>query len=453
MTDATEPERRTILEKLGLNRPELRAWAFYDWANSAFWTTIIAAVFPIYFARVAAADLEPSVATTRFAAATTVAMVIVALLSPILGAMADYAGLKMKMLGGFVGLGVLATGSMYFIERGDWKLAIVLFVLGNIGVTGSIVFYESLLPHIATEDERDMVCSAGFALGYLGGGLLLAVNLLWIQRPELFGISGETTASRLSFLSVALWWAGFSLPLFRTIREPRTRLEPDEGVGENPLKVAFVRLGETFRELRLYKHAVLMLLAFLIYNDGILTIIRMATSYGAEVGLSQGVLISALLITQAVGIPFAFLFGWLAKRITAKRAIFLALGVYVIISIVGYRLDSAADFYLLAVMVGTVQGGSQALSRSLFSNIIPKHKSAEFFAFFGVFDKFAGIFGPALFAFTIMTTGSSRNAVLSVIAFFVVGAGILFFVDPEEGRRVAREAEANLKPVGQPSPT
>jgi UMF1 family MFS transporter len=436
-----------MLERLGLHRPELRAWALYDWANSAFWTTIIAAVFPIYFTRVAAYGLEPSEATARFAASTTVALVVIALLSPILGAMADYAGLKMKMLGGFVVLGVLATGSMYFIERGDWKLATLLFVLGNIGVTGSIVFYESLLPHVASEDERDMVCSAGFALGYLGGGLLLAVNLLWIQKPELFGISGETMASRLSFLSVAVWWAGFSIPLFRTVREPSTRLEPDEGKGENPLKVALVRLGETFRELRLYKHAFLMLLAFLIYNDGILTIIRMATSYGTELGLSQGVLISALLITQAVGIPFAFLFGGLARWIGAKRAIFLALAVYVVISVVGYRLDSAADFYLLAVMVGTVQGGSQALSRSLFSNIIPKHKSGEFFAFFGVFDKFAGIFGPALFALTIVTTGSSRNAVLSVIAFFVVGAGILYFVDPEEGQRIAREEEAKLKAV------
>jgi MFS transporter, UMF1 family len=419
----------------------------YDWANSAFWTTIIAAVFPIYFAKVAAADLPPSVATARFAAATTVAMVVIALLSPVLGAMADYAGLKMKMLGGFLGLGVLATAAMFFIERGDWKLATLLFVLGNIGVTGSVVFYESLLPHVAREDERDMVCSAGFALGYLGGGLLLAVNLLWIQKPELFGISGATMASRLSFLSVAVWWLGFSIPLFRNVREPERLLERDERAGESLVRVALTRLGETFRELRLYKNAVLMLLAFLIYNDGILTIIRMATSYGTEVGLSQGVLISGLLITQAVGIPFAFLFGWLAKLISAKRAIFLSLAVYVVISIVGYRMTTDSDFYLLAVLVGMVQGGSQALSRSLFSNIIPAHKSSEFFAFFGVFDKFAGIFGPALFAITIMATGSSRNAVLSVIAFFVVGAALLSLVDVEEGMRVAREEEAKLKPV------
>jgi UMF1 family MFS transporter len=435
---------KSILERFGLHRPELRAWALYDWANSAFWTTIIAAVFPIYFARVAAADLPPAVATTRFATATTLAMVFIALLSPVLGALADYAGLKMKMLGAFLGLGVAATGAMVFLGRGDWELALVLFVLGNIGVTGTLVFYESLLPHVAREDERDMVASAGFALGYLGGGLLLALNLLWIQKPELFGIADATTASRLSFLSVAVWWLGFSLPLFRNVREPERRLGAGESGRESPLRAAFSRLGETFRELRRYRDAFLMLAAFLVYNDGILTIIRMATSYGTEVGLDQSVLISALLITQVVGIPFAFLFGWLAKRITAKRAILLALVVYAGISIVGYRISTASDFYLLAILVGTVQGGAQALSRSLFSTLIPAHKSAEFFAFFGVFDKFAGIFGPALFAITIAATGSSRNAVLSVIAFFVVGGILLSFVNVEKGRRVAREAEASL---------
>jgi UMF1 family MFS transporter len=307
-----------------------------------------------------------------------------------------------------------------------------------------MVFYESLLPHIAREDERDMVASAGFALGYLGGGLLLALNLLSIQKPDWFGLTSGS-ATRLSFLSVAVWWLLFSIPIFRTVREPERRLEADEAPGENPLRVAFSRLSETFGELKTYRHAFLMLLAFLIYNDGILTIIRMATSYGTELGLSQGILISALLITQIVGIPFAFLFGALARRITAKRAIFLALVVYTFISIVGYRLKTASDFYLLAVLVGTVQGGSQALSRSLFSTIIPSHKSSEFFAFFGVFDKFAGIFGPALFALTILTTGSSRNAVLALIAFFVLGGLLLAFVDVDEGRRVAREAEANLK--------
>jgi UMF1 family MFS transporter len=214
------------------------------------------------------------------------------------------------------------------------------------------------------------------------------------------------------------------------------------------MKVAFSRLSETFREISRYRQAFLMLAAFLVYNDGILTIIRMATSYGSEVGLDQSVLISALLLTQAIGIPFAFLFGWLAQRITAKRAILLSLAVYMVVTLVGYRLQTARDFYLLAFLVGTVQGGSQALSRSLFSTLIPAHKSAEFFAFFGVFDKFAGIFGPALFAGTIAATGSGRNAVLATAAFFVVGGLLLALVDVEAGRKAAREAEANLSSRG-----
>jgi UMF1 family MFS transporter len=439
---------RALLERLGLHRPELRAWALYDWANSAFWTTIVAAVFPIYFTRVAASDLPPASATARFATATTLAMVAIAVLSPLLGAMADFAGWKKKMLGAFVAIGVVATAAMYFIGRGDWELALLLFAIGNIGVTGSLVFYESLLPHVAREEERDMVASAGFALGYLGGGLLLAVNLLAIQKPELLGISDSATATRLSFLSVALWWLGFSIPLFRQVREPERRLSADETGAESAIRVAFTRLSETFREISIYRQAFLMLVAFLIYNDGILTIIRMATSYGTEVGIDQSVLISALLLTQAVGIPFAFLFGWLAERMTAKRAILLSLGVYVLVTLVGYRLKTARDFYLLAFLVGTVQGGSQALSRSLFSTLIPAHKSAEFFAFFGVFDKFAGIFGPALFAATIAATGSGRNAVLATVGFFLVGGVLLALVDVEAGRKAAREAEAKLSSRG-----
>jgi UMF1 family MFS transporter len=227
--------------------------------------------------------------------------------------MADYAGLKMKMLGAFVVLGVASTALMVFIGEGDWKLAIGLFVVSNIAVTGILVFYESLLPHVAREDERDMLCSTGFALGYLGGGLLLAVNLFWIQKLELFGLSGAAMATRLSFLSVALWWVGFSIPIFKNVREPERRLEADERASESPFRVAFNRLGETFGEVRTYKHAFLLLLAFTIYNDGILTIIRMATSYGTELGLAQDVLISALLITQVVGIPFAIFLGYLAR--------------------------------------------------------------------------------------------------------------------------------------------
>lgn len=433
------------LERSGLGRSELRAWAMYDWANSAFMTTIIAAVFPIYFASVAAADLPPEVATIRFSTVTTIALLCVAVLAPILGAVADYAAIKLRMLAGFMALGVIATGAMFFIERGDWLLAAVLFGLGNIGASGSFVFYDSLLPHLVREGEIDRVSTAGYALGYVGGGLLLAINLAWIQAPEFFGIAGSEMAVRLSFVSVSLWWLGFAIPLFRHVREPERALELDEREGGNPIRTAFTRLGETLRELRGYRQAFLMLLAFLVYNDGINTIIRMATIYGTEIGIEQGALITALLITQFVGIPFAFLFGRLAGVIGARRSIFVALGVYLAISVLGYFMRTPLHFFALAIMVGTVQGGSQALSRSLFASMIPRHKSAEFFGFFAVFEKFAGILGPAVFGLTTALTGSSRNAILSVIAFFVIGGVLLSFVNVEEGRRAARRADEDLR--------
>jgi MFS transporter, UMF1 family len=296
-----------------------------------------------------------------------------------------------------------------------------------------------LLPHIASDKEMDRVSSAGYALGYVGGGLLLVVNLLWIVKPGWFGLPDSGFASRLSFLSVAVWWVVFSIPLFRRVNEPPIKPDAAALAAGNLVRASFVQLSDTLRELRQYRQAALMLLAFLIYNDGIGTIIRMAGLYGAEMHLPRNALIGAIVMVQFVGIPFAVLFGKLAGRIGAKRAIFLSLVVYVIISVLGYRMTTAREFYLLAFLVGTVQGGSQALSRSLFATMVPRHKSSEFFGFFAVFEKFAGIFGPALFAVTAALTGSSRNAILSVIVFFVVGAALLARVDVKEGQRVARE--------------
>ena len=437
-----------ILERLGLHRPELCAWAMYDWANSAFMVTIVTAVFPIYFSSVAAADLDPATASFRFAVTTTLALSFVAVLAPVLGALADFAGIKKKMLGACVGLGVVATACMFFIQQGDWVLAALLFAFANIGVTSSLVFADSLLPHIASPAELDRVSTAGYALGYLGGGLLLVVNLAWIQAPEAFGLSGAELASRLSFVSVAIWWLGFSIPLFRKVPEPVRTLEADEHAGESAIRASFVRLGETLRELRGYRQAFLMLLAFLVYNDGIGTIIRMATTFGTEIGLEQGDLITAVVLVQFVGVPFAFVFGQLAARIGAKRAIFLSLVVYTVISVLAYGMTTATGFYALALLVGMVQGGSQALSRSLFASMVPRHKSAEFFGFFGVFEKFAGIIGPGVFAVMILLTGSSRGAILSLITFFVVGGLLLSRVDVEAGQAAARRAEADLRAAG-----
>jgi MFS transporter, UMF1 family len=439
----------SLLSRLGLDRPELRAWAMYDWASSAVQTTIMVAVFPIYFVKVAGAGIAESGATQRLATVNSLALVIIALLSPILGAISDYRGNKKRLLALFMGLGVAAILGMFFIQRGDLDLASTLFTLSLVGVTGSYVFYEALLPHIARPGEIDRVSTAGYALGYVGGGILLALNLAWIQRPDWFGLPAgaglsqhqATLPVRLAFISVAVWWIVFSLPLFRRVPEPPPRLESDERRGENPVRAAFTRLVETFRELRTYRNAFLMLLAFLIYNDGIQTIIKMATAYGTELGIGQNALIGAILLVQFVGIPCSFLFGMLAGRIGAKRALFLGLVAYTVISLLGYFMKTATHFYLLAGLVGMVQGGTQALSRSLFASMIPRHKSGEFFGFFSVFEKFAGIFGPLIFAGTIAVTGSSRNAILSVILFFAVGALLLWPVNVEEGQQIARAAD------------
>ena len=441
---ATDTSGPRWLQALGLHRRELRAWAFYDWANSAFVTTIVAAVFPIFYASVAAADLPGDEATQRYAFTTSVALALVALLTPVLGAVADYLGAKKRLLGSFLVLGVLATATMFFISQGQWLFASLVFVFGNVGFSGANVFYNALLPHIAGEDEIDRVSTAGYALGYLGGGLLLAINLAWILAPGTFGLADAEVATRLSFVSVAIWWLGFSIPLFRRVPEPPRQLESDEVVSLNPVRVAVTRLVETFHEIRGYRHAFLFLLAFLAYNDGISTIIRMATVYGTEIGLGQTDLIGAILLVQFVGIPFTFLFGLLAGRIGAKRALYLGLSVYIVVSILGYFMSEALHFYALAILVGMVQGGAQGLSRSVYASLIPRHKSAEFFSFFAVGDKFAGILGPFIFGWVSVLAGSSRLAILAVIAFFIIGMALLTRVDIPAGRHAARQAERAL---------
>ncbi len=420
-----------FLDRLGLGRRDLRAWAMYDWANSAFQTTIIAAIFPIYFQKVAAAGLPAPVATGRFAWATTWSILIVAIIAPLLGSAADRAPLKKPLLAVFLGIGAAATAAMFFISRGEWQFALTLFVIGNVGVAASIVFYESMLPHIASPDELDRVSTAGYAMGYVGGGVLLAINIVMMAQPGWFGLADKDQAVRASLASVAVWWVVFSIPLFRSVPEPPVRRDAREGTG---LAGAVRGLWDTLSELRRYRNAFLLLLAFLLYNDGVQTIIRMATIYGTEIGLDDNAMIGALLVTQFIGIPFSFLFGSIAGRVGAKAAIFGGLAVYVVISVLGYYMHSSAEFFALAVLVGMVMGGTQALSRSLFASMIPKEKSSEFFAFFGVFERYAGILGPAVFAWVVERSGSSRNAILSVVAFFVIGAVILAFVDVKAGR-------------------
>jgi UMF1 family MFS transporter len=307
------------------------------------------------------------------------------------------------------------------------------------------VFYEALLPSVAPHGALDRTSTAGYALGYLGGGVLLAVNAAWYLFPEHFGFADAGQAVRGSFVSVAIWWALFSVPLFRTVREPTPRLTAEERVGLAPAKVGFGRVVGTLRELKRYPDLFVFLLAYLVYNDGVGTIIKMATIYGDELGIEPGHMIGALILVQFVGIPFTFAFGRLASRVTAKNGVFLCLGVYGAISVGGFFMSESWHFWGLALAVATVQGGIQGLSRSLYASMIPLGRSTEFFGFYSISSKFAGIAGPLVFAVAGQSMGTSRWGILSLTLFFVVGAVLLRRVDVTAGQERARQAEGRMR--------
>jgi UMF1 family MFS transporter len=435
------------LEALGLHRRELRAWAMYDWANSAFATTIMGALASPFYASVAASHLPANMRTAYWAWTTSIALFIIAVISPVLGAVADYMGSKKKFLAFFAGLGILFTSFLSLVGTGQWLFASIVFIVANIGFAGANVFYESLLPNIADGREVDRVSTAGYAMGYVGGGLLLALNFLWIAWPETFGLRDVEQATRLSFFSVSVWWALFSVPLFRRVREPPRALEAAETLGVSPLRIGFRRVGETLGELRRHKQVFLFLLAFWFYNDGIGSIIKMAAIFAVEIGISTQDILLTFLAVQFLGIPFTFGFGWLAGRIGAKRGLQLSLAVYLTICIFGYFVTTPAHFFTMGLAVATVQGGSQALSRSIFATIVPKSKSSQFFGFFSVSAKFAGIFGPLLFGIVGAAMGDSRPAIVSLVIFFIIGMFFLARLDVEEGRRVAAEEDAEMRVV------
>ena len=422
---------------------EVFGWVMYDWANSAFATTIMAAVLPVYYSDVAAVNLAPNIRTAYWGYTTSFAMLLVALSIPLLGAIADHLNAKKRFLRFFAYLGCLATTLLVFIETGDYLFCSILYIIGNLGFACANVFYDSLLINVAAEEDMDRVSSAGYAMGYLGGGLLLIINLVMILFPEKLGIPAGTWPARLSFVSVGIWWLIFSIPIFRYVKEGKS-----DGTKRQkfpPLSVGFTRLGNTYREASKYKHLFRFIVAFWLYNDGIGTIMRMATIYGREIGIDANALIGALLLTQFVAFPFSFLFGWIAQKINTKKAIYLTLIIYSGIVCYGFFLDSAFDFWILAFMVGTVQGGAQALSRSLYASMVPKHKSAEFFSFMGISSKFAAIVGPLVFAVVGQITGSSRNGIVSLVLFFILGMVVLRSVDVDEGRRIAQIENAQYQ--------
>jgi MFS transporter, UMF1 family len=406
------------------NRQTL-SWAFYDWANSAFATTVMAGFFPVFFQKFWSVDVSPTDTTSRLGYGNAIAGAVIALLAPVLGAIADRGGRRKQFMFAWTLLGVLATGALYLVAQGQWFYALLLFVLGTIGFNGGVVFNDSLLLDVAQPKDFDRVSAFGYALGYLGGGLLFLVNVIMVQKPALFGLRDSAQAVQMSFVTVAVWWLLFTIPVMRGVREQEKG--PHPGIG-TAIARGFRELGSTIAHVRQYKTLVMFLVAYWFYIDGVNTIIKMAVNYGTALGLDTGKLLTALLVTQFVGFPAALLFGWLGDRIGPKRGILIGLVVYAGITVYAYFLDSEAEFFALAIAVGFVQGGVQSLSRSLFGRMVPEGKNAEFFGFYNMMGKFATVLGPLLIAIVAALTHNERASIVSLVLLFVIGGTLLWRV-------------------------
>lgn len=412
----------------------INAWCLYDAGNSAFATTIMAAILPVYFREIAAAGMPVNLPSTLWGYTSSLSLLFGASLAPILGSMADVSGSKKRFLAAFTLLGVLSTALLFFTGKGDWLPTLALYALGSLGFSLSMIFYDALLPHIAPPGQMDMVSSRGYAWGYIGGGTLLAVNLAAVAFLP------GTLGARLSFVSVAVWWSVFTIPLLLFIPEPPSEYPPPKG-SRAVLTLGFRQLADTFRQMRNYRELLIFLAAYWLYNDGVGTIMKMAAIYGAEKGIGMMNLVGALLVTQFVGAPFAMLFGRLSLRLGGKKTITIGLAWYAMISLGAFFLESAWHFWVLAIAVGMAQGGVQAISRSTYGMMIPKGKTGEFFAFYDVFSKFSGVAGPALFALLTQISGSPRLGIASLVIFFAGGIFLLQKVDVEKG---IAEAENHL---------
>ena len=401
---------------------------------------MVTAILPVYYRElVLNSGGAPADATAYWAYTNSISLLLVAVVGPFLGATADAIGGKKLFLSIALFLGVLGSAALAWVRNDNFILASLIFTVANLGFAGGNIFYEALLPYIARADDLDRVSARGYAYGYLGGGLLLFIDVLWLFRPDWFGMPDRAFAVRACFVSVALWWAVFALPLLRK----SIGRESIQRNGGGAIVNGFVRLRATLRQVRRYRQMALFLLAFWIYNDGIGTIIKLAAAYGDEIGIRHNDMLVALIVTQLVGFPSSIAFGSIANFLGAKRAILAGLAVYAFISIAGFLIRSAWHFFVLAIVVGLVQGGTQALSRSLFASMVPKTRSSEFFGFFSTGEKVAGIIGPAIFGMIGQLTGSSRWGIVSVVVLFVGGALILMRVDVSEAQRVAKAADGS----------
>ena len=406
------------------SKKEIIAWALYDWANSAFATTVMAAFFPIFFSQYWSAG--SSTETTFFLGlGNSIESLVVAILAPVLGAIADRGSYRKRLLVFFAFLGAAMTASLSFVAMGMWPVAMMVYIIANVGFAGANTLYDSLLPSVASEKRVDFVSSLGYSLGYIGGGLLFLINVLMYISPSSFGLADGVAAVKLSYLMVGVWWAVFSIPLILFVREPRGEKLPIS----TAIRDGFAQIRRTLGALGRLRSTGLFLIAYWCYIDGVDTIIRMATDYGTSIGFSSESMIVALLITQFVAFPSAILYNIFGHKVGIKRALLIAVGGYAMIAILGFFMTKEIHFYLLACCIGLFQGGIQALSRSYYTRLIPTDHSSEFYGFFNMLGKFAAIIGPLLIGVVSLITGEQRYGILSLIILFLLGGFLLSRVD------------------------
>ena len=417
------------------DRKQIISWSLYDWANSTFSTTVMAGFFPIFFQQYWSTATDVTVSTWYLGLANSLASIAVASLAPFLGAIADKASVKKRLLIFFAFIGIISTGALSMVGQGYWKIAAVFYVVASVGFMSANIFYDSLLPSVASKQKRDFVSSLGYSLGYIGGGILFLVNVAMYLKPQFFGIADAPSAIKLSFLTVAVWWAIFTLPILIFVKEKA----PANDIGIiKSISAGWIQLLSTLKRIRELKVVTTFLIAYWLYIDGVDTIIRMSVDYGTSLGFTTSTLITLLLMVQFIAFPATLIYNWFAKQIGIKQAILIAIGGYICIAVIGSLVSKEWHFYIIATLIGCFQGGIQALSRSLYSRIIPSNNSAEFFGFYNMFGKFATIIGPPLMGYVAMATGNPRFGILAIILLFVLGGYFLLMVDVEEGERVAQ---------------
>jgi UMF1 family MFS transporter len=412
-----------------LARRPVIGWALYDWANSAFATTVMAGFFPVFFKQYWSAGTEAAVSTFRLGILSGAGSLVIALAAPVLGAMADRGGARLKLLAFFTLIGAAATAALFLVEKGDWITAALVYSLAGVGFWGGIIFNDSLLVDVAEPADYDLVSAFGYSAGYLGGGLLLVLNAAMVTDPARFGLASAADAVRIAFPMVGAWWLLFTIPCLLWVREEKAARTV---AGAAALRAGWGEFRKTLAEVRRYRPLVWFLLAYWLYIDGVNTVIKMAVDYGLSLGFPRQSLIAALLITQFVGFPAALSFGWLGKRIGARAGIFIAIGIYAAATIAAYWMSEVSHFYMLAGAIGLVQGGIQSLSRSYYAALVPEGKQGEFFGFYNMMGKFAAVLGPTMVGVTALFTGNTRIGMLSLLLLFLGGAVLLARVRRED---------------------